>query len=142
MKRYLGLTASLAVLAVLGGFTAGCGGSDGESGNGTGTQTPATTYAFSGQITGTWQGSGLSGTFSMTIDEDGIVIGAYTGDDAGVISGTVNDEGSLSASAAGTAGVATWSGTFTSAGGFASSGNGTWTAPSLGASGTWTGSRP
>jgi hypothetical protein len=68
-----------------------------------------------GSGTGTW-GSGCTnpgpgGTFEITIDNDGNVTGTYAGTHSGTITGTVNGAGTFNASASGTAGGCTWSGT-------------------------------
>jgi hypothetical protein len=90
---------------------------------------------YQGTLSGSWQGSGMNGSFTVTIDADGIVAGRYSGSDSGTITGTVDKSGSFSASAAGQAGVANWTGDVKSSYGHVSSGSGTWTAP--GRSGTW-----
>lgn len=90
---------------------------------------------YQGTLNGSWQGSGMSGSFTVTIDTAGTVTGLYSGSDSGSITGTVDNRGSFSASATGKAGVASWTGEVKSAGGKVSSGSGTWTAAGL--SGTW-----
>lgn len=82
-----------------------------------------------GSGTGTWGGGcgGQSpgGTFEITIDNDGNVTGTYAGTHSGTITGTVNGAGTFNASASGTAGGCTWSGTI---GGFGANltGSGGW----------------
>ena len=89
---------------------------------------------------GEWQGgcsSGpVNGTFTIEIDNEGHVTGGYGGSASGSIQGTVNASGNFDASASGTAGECTWSGTVS---GFGSSltGSGSWTC-GAGCSGSWT----
>ena len=114
----------LAVLTIAGASgMLGCSSDDGDVAN------------YQGTLNGSWQGSGMSGIFTVTIDAAGVVTGTYSGSDSGSITGAVDNQGSFSASATGHAGVAQWTGTCQSSGGHVSSGNGTWTAP--GRSGTW-----
>jgi len=129
MKKSIGLTGLMVALMVVGGFMAGCGGSDDK----------AQSFDFAGVVTGTWQGSHMSGTFAIVVSPTGSITGSFSGNDNGLITGTVDSNGSFAAQAAGSAGIATWGGQLTSANGVAASGNGTWAVASRGLSGTWSG---
>jgi hypothetical protein len=102
-------------------------------------RTSVTVLGGAGSGGGTWQGNctegPLSGTFEVTIDNDGNVTGTYAGGASGQITGTVNGSGTFNASASGAAGICTWAGTIS---GFGSNlaGSGTWGGCGS-CSGTW-----
>jgi hypothetical protein len=86
------------------------------------------TQGFEGSLAGTWSGTcniPVGGTFEIQIARDGTVSGNYTGSGLGTITGTVTADGTLDASASGGAGICTWAGTLSMAGG------------TLGGAGTW-----
>ena len=98
------------------------------------------TEGFEGAMSGTWSGScedgGVGGTFSIVVARDGSVTGTYEGGASGTISGAVTANGSFDASANGSAGSCTWSGSMSLAGG-ALSGSGSWSCATC--SGVWAG---
>jgi hypothetical protein len=102
------------------------------------------TTGFEGSMQGTWTGgcsSGpVSGTFAIHIARDGTVIGSYDGSAAGTIDGAVTSNGTLDASANGSAGPCTWSGSMSITGGILS-GSGSWSCDA-GCSGNYTSGTP
>ena len=97
---------------------------------------------FQGSVVGSWGGHcqfdlipvSVSGSFSMSIDAAGNVSGTYSGDQSGMIQGSVSTGGNLSAGSA--SGGISWRGQFALVGG-SLQGNGTWTDNAF-CSGSWT----
>lgn len=89
--------------------------------------------SVNGTWTGTCPGLGLTakGTFSFSIDADGVVTGSYDGWDSGQVSGTVSN-GQLNAVGGG-AGGCQWTGSIG-----ATSASGSWSCPD-GCAGGWQG---
>lgn len=86
---------------------------------------------------GTWSGTGVSGTWEFAVDWGaGTVSGWFTGDAAGNVTGSVSP-GAISASGSAAWGLVSWSGTFSADG---SSVSGTWSAPAI-YSGTFSGTK-
>ena len=86
---------------------------------------------------GTWSGTGVSGTWEFAVDWDaGTVSGWFAGDAAGNVTGTVSP-GAISASGSAAWGLVTWSGTFSVDG---ASVSGTWSAVAI-YSGTFSGTK-
>jgi hypothetical protein len=98
------------------------------------------THGFSGAAAGTWTGGcpngAVSGTFSISIDDDGVVTGAFDGSATGTISGNVLANGTFDASATGTAGSCAWTGAMSIDGGVLS-GSGSWSCDQAGCSGSY-----
>lgn len=96
---------------------------------------------FQGSVVGSWGGHcqfdlipmSVSGSFSMSIDAAGNVSGTYSGDQSGMIQGSVSTGGNLSAGSA--SGGISWRGQFALVGG-SLRGNGTWTDNAF-CSGSW-----
>ncbi|MBN2301432.1 MAG: hypothetical protein JXN60_02825 [Lentisphaerae bacterium] len=95
---------------------------------------------FSGTLNGTWSGSGYSGTFTITIMDDGIITGSYSGDDEGAIVGFVDTSSAVTITAVGSNDFVLWTGRLKSKDGEVSSGSGKWVNNETGTSGTWSGS--
>ncbi len=129
MRRCIAGVALVFVAAMM-VMTMGCESS--SSGSGTGN-----IEDYQGALSGTWSGSGLSGTWRANISATGVVTGSFTGDDAGSIRGNVTADGTFEASAKGAAGVAVWTGELGSNGSNVVSGSGSWSAASTGNSGSW-----
>jgi len=98
---------------------------------------------LAGSYTGTYSGS-ESGTFAVQISSSGAVTGTVQSPSSGTIpvTGTVNLAGTVHFNGSGTAGNAEWAGAFffipTSV---KAAGSGTWSIPSSGFTGTWTGTQ-
>lgn len=93
--------------------------------------------AGGGVWTGDCTSGAVSGTFSIEIDNQGRVTGGYGGSASGSIEGVVNGSGTFNASANGTAGPCSWSGTVSGVGNNGLTGSGTWSCGGAGCSGTW-----
>jgi len=92
---------------------------------------------LAGTYSGTFSGT-ESGTWQVTINTAGVVSGSGNSNTSGAfsISGSITSNGSINATSSGSAGTATWAGSFNiSSGAF----SGTWSG--IGASGTASGSR-
>ncbi|HON59730.1 MAG TPA: hypothetical protein P5040_07680 [Smithella sp.] len=111
-----------------------------EAAQGRGKSENTGTAEYQGTISGQWSGSvsmssetiSVSGAFSVTISEDGHVLGTYTGVQSGTITGTVNSRGEINAK--GSAGISEWSGKLSVENGRLS-GSGTW--EGFGGGGSW-----
>lgn len=94
---------------------------------------------FTGLWSGTYSGNVDSGTWEVTIREDGTITGTATSTPMSQtygVSGTVSDDGDFHATAGSATTGTTFTGTLT-----ATSGNGTWENATNGLSGTWSGSK-
>jgi len=92
-----------------------------------------------GTFTGTYSGD-ESGTFTIQIHSDGTVTGTVQSPSAGTItvSGTVNLAGAVTFNGSGSAGTASWTGSFFFVPNQSlAQGSGTWSNPSSSMSGTW-----
>jgi hypothetical protein len=98
------------------------------------------TTGFLGAMEGLWSGNcpggPVSGTFAVEIHSDRTVTGGINGATTGFIEGTVSTNGTFDATANGTAGECTWSGSLNLNGG-AVNGSGTWSCGAAGCSGEY-----
>ena len=98
------------------------------------------TTGFLGTMSGLWSGGcpggPVNGTFSVQIHSDRTVTGQYDGHASGTIEGVVSSNGTFDASANGTAGACTWSGSLNLAGGTVN-GSGSWNCSSASCSGEY-----
>jgi len=138
---YIATGAGVVVIA----GAAAAGGSGGGGGSSSGTDTTAgsgeDTSAIAGPLSGSWagtvEGQQVSGSFSVTVGPNGTVYGSFSGYQSGSISGSVTENGVMSAQAQGSAGTATWSGNIYPSGG-GRVGSGSWSG--YGGGGSWSGS--
>jgi hypothetical protein len=95
---------------------------------------------FLGEMSGLWSGNcpdgPVSGQFSVEIHSDRTVTGGFNGSASGGITGTVSANGTFDATATGTAGSCTWSGSLNLEGAVVN-GSGTWNCAGPGCSGEY-----
>jgi len=116
--------------------------------NNNGSNTTQAISSFQGTVTGNWSGNApsgtVSGTFTATIDTNGAIQFALTGDYSGTLSGQVNTSGNFTATGTDIFGMQglqlTWQGKLAKSA-VSSSASGTWSG-GKNRSGTFTGTEP